>query len=193
VRAGCAMRKDVPVCGTRVNDSWRRGRPMPVKFHHCKSANKAGNPPVVRVPPHPARGWTGWNAWTFLAAPPLPVPLPHSKQWRRGGHGVLDGGWFSMAGWNFGWWAKDLIEFGRGRLRHMGLETNRGGHNSVGVETNTPPPLELFARLPLQRKRRRNRNSTGFQSFLGTCARDGRTPGIGQAALNWQAAKGVTP
>ena len=33
--------------------------------------------------------------WTFLSAPPLPDPLPHSKQWRRGGQGVLDDGWFS--------------------------------------------------------------------------------------------------
>ena len=53
-------------------------------------------------------------------------PPPHSKQWRRGGQGVLDGGWCSTAGWHFGWLAKYLIELGRanprgigrGRLRH---------------------------------------------------------------------------
>ena len=34
----------------------------------------------------------------FLGAPPLPGPLLHFEEWRRGGHGVLGGGWVSGGG-----------------------------------------------------------------------------------------------
>ena len=122
---------------------------MPLRFNWCKIANNVCNQLVARVLPHPAHGWIGGDARTFLSAPPLPDPLPHSKQWRRGGHGVLDGGRFFMAGWNFAWLAKYLIELGRanpngtgrGRPRHVGQATNRGGHNPVGFEG-------LWGRLP---------------------------------------------
>jgi len=93
---------------------------MPPGFNRGKITNNVCNQLVARVLPHPAHGWIGWYARTFLSAPPLPDPLPHSKQWRRGGQGVLDGGWFSMAGWNFGWLARYLIEFGRANPSGIG-------------------------------------------------------------------------
>ena len=91
---------------------------MTLGFHGNKTVNNDFYQCVARVLPHAAQDWMRENAWTFLSAPPLPDPLPHSKQWRRGGQGVLDGGWFSVADWNFGWLEKCLVEFGRGRRRH---------------------------------------------------------------------------
>ena len=69
----------------------------------------------------------------FLGAPPLPGPLLHFEEWRRGGHGVLDGVGFRRVGRHANGLVKRMV------ANHNQCRTSQ----ALPVQTPTRPPQAI--------------------------------------------------